>query len=285
MSAPRSLVLPHNVTRTDVETERGIFATLSCLPHDSSLPRGNVVLIPGFSGSKEDFAALLPLLAETGWGAATFDQRGQYESPAGPHDDFSLAGFAADVSAFSAALFGSAERVHLVGHSFGGLVGISAALRAPETWASLTLLCSGPGGFQPGLREEPLAAADAIEHSGLESVYQAIGRRDRDHGLPPHSPEIEQFLHRRFLANSAHSLAAIARHLGEAPDFTADLAALEMPVWVIRGERDDAWPHGVQDRLAQALGTKVVVIADAAHSPAWEQPEQTRDALVRVWMR
>jgi pimeloyl-ACP methyl ester carboxylesterase len=80
-------------------------------------------------------------------------------------------------------------------------------------------------------------------------------------------------------------LASMARHLGEAPDFTADLAKLEIPIAVVRGEHDDAWPHDVQDRLAEALHTRVVVIPDAAHSPAWEQPEQTRDALVRAWMR
>lgn len=284
MSAPRTLLLSDDVSRTDVETERGTFAALGCQPRGSSLPRGNALLIPGFTGSKEDFAALLPLLAAAGWGATTYDQRGQYESSADPNDDFSLAGFAADALAVSARVFGTAERVHLVGHSFGGLVAIPAALRQPQVWASLTLLCSGPGGLPPRLRAEPLEAARALERDGLESVYQQMEQRDRALRRPPASPEIEEFLHRRFLANSVHSLAAIARLLGDSTDFTAELAALELPVSVIRGERDDAWPHGVQDRLAQAVGTRVVVIDDAAHSPAWEQPEATRDALVRAWM-
>ncbi len=283
MSRPRTLVLAAGVARTDVETARGTFAALSCLPLDSSLPRGQVLLIPGFTGSKEDFAALLPLLAQAGWSAATYDQRGQYESPAEPGDDFSLAGLAADARAVSASVFGTAERVHLVGHSFGGLVAASAALAWPTCWASLTLLCSGPGGLNGGLRDEVLAAAAAVERRGVEWLYQEIGRRDRKRGWRPESPEIEEFLHRRFVANSAESLAAIARHLGQAPDQTAELAALGLPVNVLRGEHD-TWPHDVQDRLAAALGTQVVVIADAAHSPAWEQPEETRDALVRLWM-
>lgn len=283
MSTPRSLARADNVTRTDVETARGTLATLTCLPTESSRPRGQVLLIPGFTGSKEDFAALLPLLAETAWSAVAYDQRGQFESPVAADEDFSLAGLAADARALCHAVFGTAQ-VHLVGHSFGGLVAASAALRWPKAWASLTLLCSGPGGLDPGLRDEPLAAAAALERKGLEWVYQAMAKRDREHGRPPDSPDIEEFLHRRFLANSADSLAAMARHLGEAPDFTADLAALDLPVAVMRGERDDAWPHDVQDRLAEALDTAVVVIADAAHSPAWEQPEQTRDALVRFWM-
>lgn len=283
MRQGRSLVLAGNVMRTDAETARGTFAALSCLAHDSSLPRGQAVLIPGFTGSKEDFAALLPLLAEAGWSAASYDQRGQYESPAAPDEDFSLAGLAADARAFSEAVFGTAERVHLVGHSFGGLVATSAALRWPTCWASLTLLCSGPGGLGARLREDLKAVEVSLERGGLEFVYQAIARRDRERGLPAASPESEEFLHRRFLANSADSLAAIVRHLREAPDLTVNLAALDLPVNVIRGEHD-TWPHDVQDRLAEALDTQVVVIADAAHSPAWEQPEATRDALVRLWM-
>jgi hypothetical protein len=36
--------------------------------------------------------------------------------------------------------------------------------------------------------------------------------------------------------------------------------------------------------MAARLDTTVVVIPDAAHSPAVEAPETTRDALVRVFM-
>lgn len=276
-------MLADSVTRLDVETDRGTFAALSCLPNDSSLPRGQALLIPGFTGSKEDFAALLPLLAEAGWVATTYDQRGQYESPAAAGDDFSLDGLAADARAVSGSVFGTAERVHLVGHSFGGLVAASAALQWPTCWASLSLLCSGPGGLGARLREDLIAVAEGLERGGLEFVYQAMARRDRKRGWPAASPEIEEFLHRRFLANSLESLAAFVRHLRQAPDLTDDLVVLDLPVKVIRGEHD-TWPHDVQDRLADALDTRVVVIADAAHSPAWEQPEETRDALVRAWM-
>lgn len=284
MSTPRTLTLAANVARSDVETSRGRFAVLTSRPHDSSLPRGSVLFVPGFTGSKEDFAALLPLLADVGWSVASYDQRGQFESPSAAGDDFSLSGFAGDALSVAAELFGTAERVHLVGHSFGGLVGAAAAINSPDAWASLTLLCSGPGGFVGPARSEPLVAVETLERNSLEQAYQLKMQRDRERGRPQPSPEIERWLHSRFLANSAQSLAAIARHLADAPDLTPKLTALDLPVWVVRGERDDAWPHPVQDRLAAALGTRVVVIQDAAHSPAWEQPEQTRDAVVRLWM-
>lgn len=284
MSTPRRIGLPSNVIRADAETGRGTFAALTCRPRGRSLPRGNVLLIPGFTGSKEDFAALLPLLADAGWAVATYDQRGQFESPCSAGDDLSLAGFGSDALDVSRALFGTSERVHVVGHSFGGLVAAAAALADPSAWASLTLLCSGPGGLAEDQRRELLEAVHAFEHDSLECIYQRQTQPEREGGEATTSPQIEAWLHRRFVGNSAASLAAIAGHLADAPDRTAQLAALDLPVRIVRGEWDDAWPHVVQDRLAEALGTRVVVIPEAAHSPAWEQPEETRDALVRLWL-
>jgi pimeloyl-ACP methyl ester carboxylesterase len=279
-----------------VQTSRGTFATWTCGPEDLPAPvdsashdddrrvLGRVLLVPGFTGSKEDFAPLLPLLAERGWRTATYDQRGQYETPAAPDDDFSLGGFAADLLTVAAHTLGVDERIHLVGHSFGGLVARAAALAAPERWASLTLLCSGPAGVIGPEREELLAAADSILTDGLEVTYAAQRARDRSRGLPDPPPEVEAFLHKRFLANSPESLASISRTLSETTDRTRELADLAMPVAVVRGVDDDGWPHSVQDDMAAVLGTRVVVIPDAAHLPAVENPVGTRDALTQAWL-
>lgn len=284
MSRPRSLDIDAAVRRSDVSTGRGTFATWVCEPRDSSLPRGNVLLIPGFTGSKEDFGPLLPLLAAAGWGAATYDQRGQFETKAEPADDFSLEGFAADLVAVSAAVFGNDERVHLVGHSFGGLVAAVAAIDHAALWASLTLVCSGPGAIEGERTAKALEAAELIENDGLEAAWLAKERDNHERGIEPSTTEIEEFLHRRFMSNSPGSLAGMSRLIGTAPDRTSELVDLDIPVALIRGEDDDAWPHAVQDALGEALDTRVVVISDAAHSPAIEQPEKTRDALVRIWL-
>ncbi len=284
MSRPQSLALDDAVRRRDTETERGTFAAWFCSPADTSLPRGNVMLVPGFTGSKEDFGALLPLLADAGWQAATYDQRGQFETVAKTGDDLSLEGYAADLVAVTAALFGAEERIQLVGHSFGGLVATAAVIAEPHRWAHLTLLCSGPGGFDGPKRQDALDGAHLIEREGLEAAYRTNTVRDLERGRPEPSAEIEEFLRRRFLANSPHSLAAMARLLADTPDMTSALGATGVPVSVVRGQDDDAWDHAVQDRLAAALGTSAVVIGEAGHSPAVERPEETRDCLVRLWM-
>lgn len=285
MSTPRDLTLHPAVRRRTTPSSRGDFASLECAPSTSGLPRGAALLLPGFTGSKEDFAPLLPLLAEAGWLAATYDQRGQYETSGAADDDYSLPGFAADALAVADALFGPDEQPHLVGHSFGGLVAAAAALAQPARWASVTLLCSGAGGLPPSAGvNEARAGAQSILRDGLEASYQAKAERDRQRGIPPPPPDVEAYLHRRFLANSPESLAAICQLLAEAPDRRSELAELDLPIRVLRGAADDAWPHGVQDAVAAAVGTRVQVIDGAAHSPAVEQPAATRDALVRAWL-
>lgn len=284
MSTPRTLAMSELIRREDCTTSRGVFATLRCTPQGTSLPRGNVLLISGFTGSKEDFAALLPLLADAGWSAATYDQRGQFETSASAGDDLTLAGFAADAVQVARSLYGVEERVHLVGHSFGGLVAAEAVLSSPRTWASMSLLCSGPGAFTGAKRQELLDAADVVSQQGLEAGYQLRLQREREQGTAEAPGPVEEFLHQRFLSNSAESLTAIARMLAHSPDRTSDLGAVDVPVAVLRGATDEAWPHATQDAMARAVGTRVVVIDDAGHSPAVEAPEATRDALVRSWL-
>lgn len=281
MSADRWFEPSPLVRREEVRTDRGVFATLACMPQKTPLPHGNALLVPGFTGSKEDFAPLLPLLAESGWSAATYDQGGQFETPAAS-DDFSLNSWAEDAATLVRAMWGSVERVHLVGHSFGGLVAAAAALEHPDPWASLTLLCSGPGALSGTKRDERRALAAELKQHGLEATYRPSA--EEVVGGSADAAE-EQFLHRRYLSNSPTALIAMCHALVETPDRSRELAALDLPLAVVRGEYDDAWPHDVQDRLADTLGTRVVVIPGAAHSPPREAPAETRNALIRIWMR
>src|SRR4051794_12052793 len=58
---------------------------LTALDTGGKTPQGTVLMVAGYTGSKEDFAPLLAPLAEAGWRVVALDQRGQYES-SGPDD-------------------------------------------------------------------------------------------------------------------------------------------------------------------------------------------------------
>ena len=107
------------------------------------------VLVPGFTGSKEDFIAVLPLLADAGIGAVAFDQLGQFESDGSPDAaDYSLSLLGADVAAVARCAVEQAGAIgapRLVGHSFGGLVAAQSVIDGSLQPSSLVLLCTGPG--------------------------------------------------------------------------------------------------------------------------------------------
>ena len=79
MSTPPFVTLPRGVQRTDFVGGHAHLSGLIAYPDSES--RGTILLIPGFTGSKEDFIALIPYLRDLGYTVASYDQRGQFESP------------------------------------------------------------------------------------------------------------------------------------------------------------------------------------------------------------
>jgi len=269
MSVPRTLELPSGVDALTLDTARGPFAA-HVARADS--PVAHVLLIPGWTGSKEDFTPVLPLLAAAGIDATTYDQRGQYETAGAPDDDYTLQGFAADALAVAAT--SGHERSHLVGHSFGGLVAQQAAVVQPAAWLDLSLVCSGPGALGDSPTRPLKRIVSAIGKVPLLQIHQL-----REQGVR-RPAQITRFLARRFVANAPASLRSMTQLLIDAPDIVDEVAATGLPAWVGRGLDDDAWPHDVQARMAERLGTRIHVVPDAGHSPAVENPS----GLMQAWL-
>lgn len=274
MSLVGPLPLPPGTRRRSVDVPGG---PLAVLEHDGDgVP---VVLVPGFTGSKEDFRLVLAPLASEGRPTVAIDQRGQYESP-GPDDPaaYAVEALAADLLDLLDALGG--RPVHLVGHSFGGLVSRSAVLKRPEAVRSLTLMCSGPEALT-GPRVELLPLMASVLDSGgmpaLVDAVEALGADDpRTQSL---TPEVRAFLRVRMLASSPAGLLGMAAGLTGEPDRVAELRATGLPLLVLHGAADDAWTPAVQADMAERLGARYVVVPDAMHSPAVENPASTAAAL------
>jgi pimeloyl-ACP methyl ester carboxylesterase len=270
MSVPKSLVLPDRVEAVEIETPRGSFAAHRI---HTAEPRAHVLMIAGWTGSKEDFTPMLPLLAAAGFDATAYDQRGQFETPGHADADYSLDGLGVDAAAVAGAC--ASEPSHLLGHSFGGLVAQRAVLAEPGQWRTLSLLGTGPGALGES-DERPLdLMLRALDHD----MPMAAIHEYRERGAT-RRPDIGEFLLRRFTSNARESLRAMTQHLIDAPDQLDNVIAVGLPMWVGRGARDNGWPHAVQEEMARRIGVEVHVIPDSIHSPAVENPS----GLAKAWL-
>jgi pimeloyl-ACP methyl ester carboxylesterase len=259
---------------------------LAALDTGGEAVRGTVLMVAGYTGSKEDFAPLLAPMGDAGYRVVAIDQRGQYESP-GPDDPaaYSVEELGADVLEVARVLRGeTGDPLHLLGHSFGGLVTRAAVLADPGLFTSFTLLGSGPSrltGRRADLLDHlgPLLDAGGV-HLVNETLEQVAMTDPKAQAVPAPTRE---FYTRRFLANSEAGLRGMAAAMLDEPDRVAELAATGVPVLVAHGEADDAWLPHVQADMAERLGARHEVINNAIHSPAVENPLRTLEVLLDFW--
>lgn len=243
-------------------------------------------MVPGFTGSKEDFISLLEPLAAAGFRAVAVDGRGQHETPGpGVESAYSQDELARDVRAQAAALDGPASApTHLLGHSLGGLISRAAVLQDPAPFDSLTLMSSGPAAVSTAQRARAGRLRAALGSYDMETVWRAMRELD-----PPEAadattpPEIDAFLHRRWMNTVPQQLIATARQISEEPDRVAELAAVALPKHVISGAVDYAWPIPLIDAMAERLAARRTLVEGAEHSPNVERPHETAAALTAFW--
>lgn len=241
--------------------------------------RGRVVLVPGATGSKEDFTLMLPLLADAGYRVEAFDLAGQYESyRAGPerlspprrHYDYDL--FVDDLVAV---LEDGATPAHVLGYSFAGLVGQVALARRSDLFASLTLLSTPPatGNVFRGIKRIGRLTSLATPRRGATLMLWGI--RNNLNGVPPRRLE---FVRARFALTRRESVDDMVGLMMHMPDVVDRLRDAGVPLLSAVGSHD-LWPTSQHRAYAVRIGAGFAVY-DTGHSPCETAPHQVvRDML------
>lgn len=268
-------ILPPGSERDEVPVPSGRLARVSLGPLNGE----RVVLVPGASGSKEDFVLMLPLLAAAGYRVEAFDMAGQYESwEAGPENldppqrRYTLELFVDDLLAL---LGGGRTPAHVLGYSFAGIVAAAAAMQRPELFASLTLLSAPPlagqalRGFKKLGPLSPFVSGRALGPVFITALRLNVHRAPHDRAT---------FVTSRFDYTRASSIGDILGLLKRVPDLAESLRATGVPLLVVIGGRD-LWHTEAHRVFAERLGARLLVLS-TGHSPCETAPHQLTEAML-----
>lgn len=232
-----------------------------------------LLLIQGLGWSKWPSRAQWPEYAKRRRVLA-FDNRGTGLSakPPGPYSIDLLADDAASVLDAR-----GIERADVYGHSMGGYVALTLALRRPELVRSLVLVGTGPGG--PGHEGVPPETQEIwMSAVGLpleESIRCTFPTSFTPGWGDDHPREYEAFLAQRLdpLTPPECWLAqaeAADRYRNEG----VDVERIDVPALVVHGELDRVVPVANGRLLAARLPrAELVVLPDQAHAPMLERPQ------------
>jgi 3-oxoadipate enol-lactonase len=234
-----------------------------------------LLLVHGFGGAKEDFADQTDALA-TRYHVVAFDHRGHGESAAPAEaSSYSLDRLVADAVAVADAV--GADQFRLLGHSMGGMVARRLVLSHPQRVEALVLMDTSPGpvpGLDPELLEmgAVIALTDGMtELKRIMDAFSPLGTPAYEK-LMAERPGYREFNDRKWATLSAVMWATLGRAIRDQPDELAALAGVDCPALVIVGEQDEPFLGVSRDMKATIPGAELVVIADAGHSPQFENP-------------
>ncbi|HEY2812604.1 MAG TPA: alpha/beta hydrolase [Acidimicrobiales bacterium] len=244
------------------------------------------LLVHGFTGAKEDFTEWLERLASLGWHAVAIDNRGHGASvKPESKDEYSLSLLADDTLAFADALWGAEAHFVLLGHSMGGMVAQVVAMRDGDRLDGLVLMDTGHGPLSFIEREQALTVVSIVEDRGIDGLADLLADREAPLDSPAHQRVLRErdgyaeFNDRKLRSTATAAYAALLMAMVDADDRLDGLRAISVPTFVIVGEQDRPL-LGQSRNMAEAIpGAELAVIADAGHSPQFENPDGWWGAL------
>jgi pimeloyl-ACP methyl ester carboxylesterase len=241
--------------------------------------RRHILFLHGFAASLHTWDSLVPFFPSGEYTLHLLDLKGHGRSVKHCRGDYSALHNAAIVNAYILSL--GVDGVYLVGHSFGGLVAMYAALECHRI--SRLVLIDAPGFPQKiprfirilripfiGPLFLALLSPRVVARKGLESVFYRHERITEQH--------VERYAAGYRGLAAARALAKTARQLipDNAEQVTGRYATLAIPVLILWGEHDRIVKPCQGRKLHQEItGSRLVTMADCGHNPHEELPEKT----------
>jgi L-proline amide hydrolase len=262
---------------------------------DADAERAPVIICHGGPGATHDYVEPIAALSASGRACVLYDQLGNGRSDHLPDADpsfWTVELFERELAALADDL-GIAERYHVIGQSWGGMLALLHALERPPGMVSVVAADSPSSvpGFVAGCNElldamdpEVSATIRAGERSGETSTpeFQAAVMEFYKRHVCRVDPWPDHVL-RSFEAMESDPTVYGTMNgpteftvVGTIKDFdiTDRLGEIEVPVLLVSGEHDEVRPHLTATMHERLRRGERVVFEDSSHMPHVEEPER-----------
>ncbi|MCL5009272.1 MAG: alpha/beta hydrolase [Patescibacteria group bacterium] len=220
--------------------------------------RTAIVFLHGWGSSKEAWQGIEAQLKTTDQAILALDLPGFGASPLSKQD-LSIADYAAIVAGFVKKQ--GLAKVNMVGHSFGGRIGIKLAAQYPELVAKLVLVDSA--GF--------------AMNSAKKSGYGFAARLVRPFFKPASMQGLRKWVYKLIGAGDYLATPALQKTFIKAvgEDLAEDMKKIACPTLIVFGDKDTDTPLGFAERMHKLIaGSELRVLAGAGHYSFLDKPEE-----------
>ncbi len=235
-----------------------------------------IILVHGIGAARDAWRFMVPVLREQ-FTVVTYDLRGHGESPM-PDGEFGLEDLVADLERVRERC--GFDRVHIAGHSLGGMIGPAYARKHPDRVMSLGLLSTAAGRTEDD-SAKVWGVVRAMEEKGIAKVLDTL---------------VDRWFTDDFIANNPD---VIKRRLDQVVETDPDIfmnvfriyAGTEMMPWlheveapslVLTGEFDGGCNPRLNKLIAEAMpNAELVVLPGVKHAILVERGETVAAHMIR----
>jgi len=253
-----------------------------------------LLLLHGGPGGAHDYMESMGELARGGRRVIMYDQLGCGKSPVQSNPDmWTVELFVEEVDVVRQAL--GLERLHILGQSWGGMLGMEYALTQPEGVESL-IICDSPGRMDLWVEE-----ANRLRAELPPEVQATLLKHEQDGTTDdPAYEEACLVFYNRHVCRVPWS-DSVSRSFAQMPnevymtmngpsefhcigtlrtwDVTPRLGEITIPTLVISGRYDEATPK-ISKEVSDAIpGAEWVLFEESSHMPHEEEPERFRQVV------
>jgi 3-oxoadipate enol-lactonase len=233
-----------------------------------------LLLIHGIGASRLSWDGIVDRL-KSKYRCITYDLRGHGKSPL-PPPPYGMDDLVDDLEALRAEL--GLAKVHIAGHSLGGMIGPAYARRYPNRVISLALLSTAAGRTaEDSSRVKAVVAA--MRRRGIAPVLETLKDRWFTPEFATRRPDVIAQRMQQVIDCNSEAFLSVFDIYAET-EMASWLVEIQAPALVLTGEFDGACPPRLNEFIARTMPhAELVVLPNLRHAILLEAPDQVAASL------